>query len=139
MADPDAAAQAAAPPDSDDQRAPQQRKQFAEFLNVQRRGALHVELTEQLAEVVRAVRAHGRGGSLALTITVKPGAKGTDTLVIGDDVKVKMPQAERPVSIAYADDGGNLHRTDPKQPELPLRKVDVGPGTAELRKAGEQA
>jgi hypothetical protein len=114
------------------------RKTFASFLLEQRNGALHTELSEALADVVKAVQDHGKGGTVALSISIKPGAKGTSTLIVVDDVKTKVPQGERPAAMFFADEDGNLSRDDPRQTKLPLRQVDVGRG-ADLRRAGGEA
>jgi hypothetical protein len=115
-----------------------QARPFSQFMIEQRRGALHAELSDVLREVVAAVQDHGKAGSLTLTIDVKPGAKGTRTLVVSDSIKTKIPQGERPSALFFADDAGNLHRDDPTQPELPLRRVDVGRGADDdLRRAAQ--
>lgn len=114
------------------------RKPISQFLIEQRNGALHAELSDALADVVKAVQDHHKAGAVSLTITVKPGAKGTATLVVTDDVKVKAPRGERPAAMFFADADGNLSRNDPRQTELPLRRVEVGQG-ADLRRAGGDA
>lgn len=114
--------------------APPPRKTFNSYVTEQRNGALHEELSEELAALVKAVQDHGKAGSLSLTINVKPGAKGTRTLVVTDDVKVKAPKGDRPASMFFSDEDGNLSRNDPTQPELPLRRVPAGDGPADLRK-----
>jgi hypothetical protein len=130
-AHPGEAAPGSVPPHRDEEPAS---RPFSQFMLEQRRGALHAELSDVLREVVAAVQDHGKAGSLTLTIDVKPGAKGTRTLVVSDAIKTKIPQGERPSALFFADDAGNLHREDPTQPELPLRRVDVGAG-ADLRRA----
>jgi hypothetical protein len=96
------------------------RRPFASWLQDQRGGGLHGELTDELADLVTAVREHDKPGTLTLTITVKPNA---DSFFVSDEVKVKAPRAERGSSLFFADDTGNLMRRDPRQPELPLREV----------------
>lgn len=98
---------------------------FAAVLQEQRQGGLHSELSEQLAELVAAVAAHGKAGSLTVTLNVKP-AEMPGAIVVSDDVKSKVPQPDKPASLFYSDDHGNLSRRDPRQPELPLRKVEGG-------------
>lgn len=98
-------------------------KPFSQFLIEQRGGALHGELSEKLQELVAAVAEHDKGGTLSLTITVKPAGTGTSMYVVADEVKVKTPLGERGASLFFADGEGNLSRSDPRQPELPLREV----------------
>jgi len=98
-------------------------KPFAQFLQEQRNGNLHSELSEKLQELVAAVIEHDKGGTLTLTVSVKPAGNGIN-LVVSDDVKCKAPEADRPVALFYADSAGNLSRRDPRQPELPLREIN---------------
>lgn len=114
-----------------------QRKTFASFVIEQRNGALHAEASEVLAELVKAVQDHNKAGSVTIKITVRPGSKGTGTLVVSDDVTIKAPTGDRPAALFFPDEHGNLHRTDPHQQQLPMRRVDVGaPGP--LRRPGDQ-
>jgi hypothetical protein len=89
-----------------------ERKPFAAFLQEQRRGGLHGELSEALQELVRAVEEHRKGGSLTLTLSVKPNGDGV--VVVTDKVAVKLPEGEKGSSIFFVDDG-NLVRNDPRQ------------------------
>lgn len=98
---------------------------FGEFLQQQRRGALHGELSEALHELLAAVKDTGKAGALTIQIKVKPAAKGNaEQVLISDLVKTTKPAVERPESIFFLDDAGNLSRSDPRQTELPLREVN---------------
>lgn len=108
-----------APPPDDDDAGPHVRP-FAEFLQQQRRGVLHGELSDALHGLLSAVKDTGKAGKLQLTISVKPAAKGNaEQVLISDLVAVKAPSVERPESIFFLDDAGNLSRSDPRQQELP--------------------
>lgn len=112
-----------APPPDDDDAGPHVRP-FAEFLQQQRRGVLHGELSDALHGLLSAVKDTGKAGKLQLTISVKPAAKGNaEQVLISDVVAVKAPAVDRPESIFFLDDSGNLTRSDPRQPELPLVEV----------------
>lgn len=114
------------------------RKTFASFVIEQRNGALHAEASETLAELVRAVQDHGKAGTVQITIRIAPGSKGTNTLVVSDDVKIKAPQGDRPAALFFPDDDGNLHRSDPRQLQHPaLRRVDVPPAGPLRRPGGD--
>lgn len=102
------------------------RKTFTQFLQEQRRGLLHSELTDRLAEAGRAVREHGKPATLTLTVRIAP-AKYDGAVEVSDDVKVKLPEADRDAGLFYPDEHGNLNRNDPRQPELPLH---IAPGQA---------
>lgn len=101
-----------------------QTKPFTSFVQEQRNGSLHVELSEALAEVTKSVQDTGKDASLTMKITVKAGPKGSDTIMVSDQIAKKLPAPERDVSIFFADDRGNLSRQNPRQPMLPLRRVD---------------
>lgn len=102
-----------------------QTKPFSAFVQEQRRGALHGELSDSLAELVAACREHGKPGSLTVTIAVEPNKDG-QTVNVTDAVKLKLPEADRGAALFFADDHGNLTRQNPAQPELPLREVGGG-------------
>lgn len=95
-----------------------------------RGGRTIAELSEQLGEVIEAVRRTGKSGVLALRLTVKPFSKGkTDEevqpLAIEDAISTKLPQLERGVTLFFSDAGGGLERNDPRQMSLPeLKKVE---------------
>lgn len=111
---------------------------FAAFLHDQRGGVLHSELSEALAEISQAVMEHNKGGKLTLEITVKPAGTAEHTLFVGDKITSKIPEADKPTSMFFADEQGNLSRRDPRQAELPLREVGGSEEEkpSELRKAG---
>lgn len=112
-------------------------RSFATWLQEQRAGVAHAEVTEALKELIAAVTEHQKGGSLTLKLEVKPAKVGVGTLLITDAVKVSLPEGDRPAAIFYADDEGNLSRHDPRQPRLPLQAVDVG--TGEIHDKAEEA
>lgn len=103
-----------------DTEAPRSTKPFGAWLQEQRGSGLHGELSDALADVARAVSEHGKAGSLTLTVKLKP-SKIDGAVEVEDDIKVKVPQADRGAALFFVDGDGNLSRRDPRQPELPLR------------------
>ena len=99
------------------------RKPFAAFLQEQRGGGLHGELSAAISEIVAACIEHDKKGQLVLTIDVKPNADGA-TVTIADKIKATVPEANRGAAIWFVDGEGNLSRRNPAQPELPF--VEVG-------------
>jgi hypothetical protein len=84
------------------------------------------ELSEALEQVVAAVRGTGKSGSLTFTLKVAPASKGaTDVLMVESQVKTKLPEADRGMTIFYATQENQLVRNDPKQQMLPLRVVEL--------------
>lgn len=98
------------------------RKSFAIFIQDQRAGALHNELSDGLAEVVQRVIDLNKAGSLSLNLKVVPAGKGQAAVFITDEVKVKPPE-DRQAFMYFTDGHGNISRSNPNQPELPLREV----------------
>ena len=92
---------------------------FSEFLILQRKGALHDELSEALNRLLGEVKNIGKSGSLTLKIDVAKSAKfDGEVVTIVDHVTVKPPKAERPGAIWFIDDEDNLSRNDPRQEPL---------------------
>ncbi|MEV0090393.1 hypothetical protein [Streptomyces sp. NPDC050738] len=106
-------------PTTEDQRDEQVIRPFAAFLQDQAGGQLHAELSQQLHDLLQAVQETGKGGSIALKLDIKP-ISGTDgrTVTVTDSVTAKTPKTERPKSIFFLADDGNLSRTDPRQPVI---------------------
>ena len=90
---------------------------FSAFLVEQRKGRLHAEASDGFRELVAAVRDTRMKGSIVITIEVKP-TKG-DHLAVTDKCVVKIPHATGE-SLFFVDRDGNLSRSDPNQPELPM-------------------
>ncbi len=100
---------------------------FMDFLREHRNGSTHDELSDKLQELVAAVTEEGRGGTLTLTISMKPMGKN-DGLEVAADVKIKEPKPKAGVSIFFASPENNLVRQDPRQATMELR--EVGPVSA---------
>jgi hypothetical protein len=88
---------------------------FASFLCQHNRGRSEKELSEKLTDLVAAVEDTGRAGSITYTLTIKPEPKAEHAMLVTDQIKVKTPEYDRPVSIFFADPDHNLVRTDPSQ------------------------
>lgn len=104
---------------------------FGAFLQEQRRGLLHSELTDELQALVAAVAEHGKKGELVLKVTVTP-SKGGAHVTVSDEVKVKTPEGVRPESIFFIDAANNLVTKDPRQQTFELREA---PTPTEIREA----
>lgn len=103
------------------------RKPFAAFIQEQRRGAAHDELSEELQKLVAAVVETAKKGTLTLKVDVAMGKDGR-TLLIADTVTVKLPKHDSKPSLFFFDERGNLSRENPAQTELPLKKLEGGKG-----------
>ena len=99
---------------------------FQETILQMNNGATVAELSDALEKVVAAVRATRKSGSIALTVKVAPASKGSnDVLIVESQVRTKLPEPDRGMTIFYATDENRLVRNDPRQQQLPLRVVDI--------------
>jgi hypothetical protein len=113
------------------------RKPFAAFIQEQRGGGLHGELSHELANLVNAVQETQKPGTLTLTLKVAPNKDGV-TVTVSDKIKAAVPEADRGAAIFFVQGDGNLVRRDPRQTELPLRVVDKETGEVrDLDAAGD--
>ena len=97
-------------------------------------GATLAELGEALQQVVAAVRQTGKTGSITLTLKITPASKRTtEVLMIESQVRAKLPEPERGMTVFYATEDNRLVRNDPKQQMLPLRVVEFEPPKGELK------
>lgn len=101
-----------------------ERKPFALVLQEMRKGGLHTELGDELAELVLQCTATAKKGSLTITLNVDPGDDGM--VVIDDKIVVKSPRYDTAKTIYWTDERGNLLRNRPDQAPLPLREINGG-------------
>ena len=88
-----------------------------------RKGKAVDEATEAFAEVVRAVSSTGKPGSVTIKLTVKPTQADSAEKTLIAEITKKQPMATIQPATFFADDDGNLFRTDPRQAEMPLEQV----------------
>jgi len=102
---------------------------FADWLLEQAKGKTHAELGEGLHDLIARVQDTGRKGTITLTVTVEPMKKDASLLVVSDEIKIKLPEYDRPAGVFYADRNGNLTRDNPDQLSFEsLREVPPPPG-----------
>jgi hypothetical protein len=87
---------------------------FLDFLKDHRKGELIDELTAALREVTEGVLEHDKKGSITLKIEVAP-LDGGWAAFVSDDLKSKVPEADREGNIMFPDGQNNLHRKDQNQ------------------------
>lgn len=82
------------------------------------------ELTEKLAELVKAVATHNKGGTLTFRIKVAPAKGDLSTVFVSDEVTLKAPEGVRSESIFFIDgDDYSLRRNDPNQLSLRIERA----------------
>lgn len=113
-------------------------REFTDFLRDVNGGAFATELSEGLAELVASAKATGKGGSISLTIKIKPTRSGK-VMEIEHGCSVKSPDFERPIDYMFATAGNALVRDNPEQQKLELRVTQsngphdrVDPSTGEI-------
>jgi len=85
-------------------------------------GGLLDELSETQHSLIDAIRLTGKAGELTIKLAYKPDGNGQMT--IKADVKAKEPAISRGTSLFFLTPEGNLTRRDPRQQDLPLRRVN---------------
>lgn len=86
---------------------------FTDVLRDIRKGRVVDAAGEELAEVVRAVLDTTKPGELTLKLTVKPQGKGDNAVIVSAKLSAKVPQADLPDALFFADLDGDLLRDDP--------------------------
>ena len=99
---------------------------FVDTIREIRGGSSIAELTEQLVELVAAVKETGRAGKLTYTLLLKPASKGDgNVLMVSDQLKVAKPTLDRAQTVFFVNNDNGLQRNDPRQIALPgLRVLD---------------
>ena len=80
-------------------------------------GSTHSELSDAFWELLQRVQDTGKAGTLTLQIAISP--NGAGRIDVKDEVKLKLPEFNRPSSSFFIDNSGNASRRDPNQPEIP--------------------
>lgn len=93
------------------------RLDYAVFIAQLNNGLSNEELTETLRDAVKRTQATGKPSVITHKIGVAL-VKGTTTITVADQISVKLPEFDRPSSVFFADDEGNLTRENPNQPAL---------------------
>lgn len=88
-------------------------------------GRLIDELTQELTDVIAAVRRSGKSGAISLTLKLKPRGETNEQIELVPTVKGTKPEASRPISIFFVNRDNGLQRDDPTQHQLPgLQSAD---------------
>lgn len=85
-------------------------------------GHAHDLADEALREITQAVLDTGKAGTLTIKIEVK--LNGERTVSLSPTISTKTPQHSMGQTIFFAQDNGDLSRSDPQQRDLPLREVE---------------
>lgn len=94
---------------------------FTDILREVGAGRLVDELSEKMQGLVAAVSATGRPGKITLELSVRP--NGNTAVILTDKVKLKEPEPKHGDNVFFIVGSGDLTRSDPRQAELPLRRI----------------
>lgn len=114
-------------------------KSFNLFLQDLNDGQTLAGLTGDLNELLQAVQATGRTGSMTLKIKVASANKGggeVDKITIMADRKLELPKPEQPQDFFWLTDDAEMTRQHPRQHALDLRDAQDTRGG--VRSATEQ-
>lgn len=79
----------------------------------------------KFSELINAVGAHQKGGTLTLKIAVKPSTAGA--MAVKAEVSIAKPKGLPAESLLWATPDGNLMAEDPRQTKLDLKAVAPEP------------
>lgn len=102
---------------------------FSDQLSALNKGALDVELTEAMADLVQQVRDTHKKGSISLTITVSMlNSSADDVMKLTPEIKLNVPKMAQPSAVFWSTADGDLLRNDPQQSGFEFTKIeDVKP------------
>ncbi|MGO3449543.1 hypothetical protein [Escherichia coli] len=98
---------------------------FSQQLAYINKGTLDAELSEALAEVIKAVRETGKKGALTLTLNCSMlNTRDENTMKVTPKVTRSIPELDRADTIMFATADGDLLRDDPAQTQLDLKVIE---------------
>lgn len=119
-------------------------RSFARFIEHVSEGDANRHLSEELHKLMRAMRQHVienggvAGGGLELKLGFKLESNGLVNVAYA--IKRNEPKPRRPVGAMWLTKGNNLTHKNPRQMEMPLRRVDdYDPETGEIVQAGDDS
>lgn len=107
---------------------------FLTVLGELRKGLTASELSEELSELIAAVKATGKKGGLTLKLEFVP-ANGGETVLVTADWSTKEPLPNKASTTFFTTDDNLLVRRDPRQAEM----FNVLPGKVPETKTQETA
>lgn len=82
-------------------------------------GRLVDDITDEMTEVLEAVKLTGKAGKISITLSFHPGGPANNQMEIKPSIKGTKPELARPISIFFVNDNYGLQRDDPTQRPLP--------------------
>ena len=102
---------------------------FALVLQDLRDGRTNTEMSKKFDELIKAVEASGKSGTLSLTIKVAPASRAqpVDKVIVQPVVKLTPPKPEVGEDFFWLTDDSELSRNHPRQAALELRDASSKP------------
>jgi len=109
---------------------------FSQQLAYINRGTLDEELTEALAEVIKAVRETGKKGAVTLTLNCQMlNTRDENTMKVTPKVSRTVPELDRADTIMFATADGDLLRDDPAQTVMDLKIIEPAQQSSPIKLA----
>lgn len=96
---------------------------FTDVLRLINNGAFADELTDSMAEAINAAVEAGKKSTLTITLSIKPSRGSKEQVTVSHDLKVKLPEFDRPDDHLFVVNGNTLSTKHPRQAELPIASV----------------
>jgi hypothetical protein len=94
---------------------------FDEILRAINNGQLNDDLTDEMTEVIAAIRKTGRAGKISVTLSLFPRGSDNSQMEVRPSIKGVAPEMERRISLFYVNSDDGLQRDDPLQ--IPLAGI----------------
>jgi hypothetical protein len=92
---------------------------FDEILRTINNGQLVDDLTDEMTEVISAIRSTGKAGKISVTLNLFPRGSDNTQMEVRPSIKGTAPEMERRISLFYVNADDGLQRDDPLQNQLP--------------------
>ena len=107
----------------------EQKTPFSQQLAHMAKGSIDAALTDDMADLVKAINDFGKSGSITLKLELKPerGSSGEVVMIdVKPDISVKLPKPDMIGQRMWPTVDGDLLRHDPDQQTLDLTTVPKG-------------
>jgi hypothetical protein len=91
---------------------------ITDVLRDMRKGRIVDDATEALTEVVKAVDATDKAGSITIKLTIKPSKDGGLEKTLTASISTSVPRKDLPDAVFFSNVDGGLVRDDPDQRPL---------------------
>lgn len=109
---------------------------FSQQLAYINRGTLDAELTEALADVIKAVRETGKKGAITLTLNCSMlNTRDENTMKVTPKITRTIPELDRADTIMFSTADGDLLRDDPDQMQIDLKVIEPTVQSAPIKLA----